>query len=173
LAAFIDLSNLSWWPLANVKAVSMWAAQGSTDKLYFGRRDAARVGELSSIFMPSSTVKNDGDGTAVTSVFESPYYEGPFGAKVLKKLYVDHELTDFASDNPTATIGYVKTPEATSYTTLSTGLVESTTKTTTKAVVGGKVDGFAIKIARASAGDFKLYGVEAEIESVESSRRAA
>lgn len=173
LAAFIDLNNLSWWPLTNVKANAFWSAQGSTDKLYFGRRDAARVGEVSSIFMPSSTVKNDGDGTAVTSVFESPYYEGPFGAKTLKKIYVDHQLTDYGTDNPTATIGYITSPEASSYTTLATGLAESTSKTTTKAVVGGAVDGFAVKIARANAGDFLLYGLEAEIQARETSRRAA
>ena len=173
LAAFIDVNRLAWWPLTNVKAVSMWAAQGSTDKLYFGRRDAARVGELSSIFMPSSTVKNDGDGTAVASTFESPYYEGAFGAKTLKKIYIDHELTDYGSDDPTAALSYITTPEATSYTALTTGLVESLTKTTTKATVGGAVDGFAVKIARAAAGDFKLYGIEAEIESRETSTRAA
>jgi hypothetical protein len=173
LAAFIDLDRLSWWPLTNLKAVAMWAAQGATDKLYFGRRDAARVGELSSIFMPASGVKNDGDGTAVTATFESPYYEGKFGAKTVKKVYVDHELTDYGSDDPTATIGYISTPEDLTYTTLSTGLSESTTKTTTKATIGGAHDGIAFKITRSGAGDFKLYGLEAEIDAREASRRAA
>lgn len=173
LAAFIDVNRLTWWPLTNLKATSMWAAAGATDELYFGRRDAARVGKLSTIFMPSSSVKNDADGTAVTAVFESPYYEGKFGKKRLKKLYVDHQLTDYASDNPTAALSYIVSPESTSYTALSTGLVESTSKTTTKAPVNIGADGFAFKITRSGAGDFLLYGLEAEVYAEEGSKRAA
>lgn len=172
LAAFIDLDALAWWPLTNLKANAFWPAQGSTDKLYFGRRDAARVGEVSSIFMPSSAVKNDGDGTPVAATFESAYYEGAFGSKTLKSVYVDNQLTDYATDNPTAAIGYIKTPEATSYTALSTVIGESAAKTTTKATVGGQVDGFALELVRANAGDFLLYGIEAEIAAREPSRRA-
>lgn len=173
LAAFIDFDRRAWWPLTNVDSISYWAAQGSVDELYFGRRGAAYVGKLASIFMPASGVKNDGDGTAVAATFESPYYEGAFGKKRWKALYVDHELTDYASDNPTAALSYIKTPEATSYTPLSTGLSESTTKTTTKSPLNFGSDGLAVKIARSGAGDFKLYGIEAEVYGEEPSKRAA
>lgn len=173
LAAMIDLDRLSWWPLTNIDACSMWPAQGVTDELYFGRRGAARVGALSSIFLPSSTVKNDGDGTAVAGTVELPYYEGDFGAKRWKTLYIDHELTDYGSDNPTATIGVIKTPELTVYTSLTDGLAESTSMTTTKADLCFRADGLGVKLTRANAGDFKLYGIEAEVSREETSRRAA
>lgn len=172
-AGYIDIDRLAWWRLSNVDARCMWSAQGTSDELYFGRRSAARVGKLSSIFMPAAAVKADADAVAVTSSFESAYYEGEFGAKTLRSIYIDHELTDYASDNPTAALSYIKTPEATSYTALSTGLSESTTKTTTKSRVGGAVDGFAVKLTRSGNGDFKLYGIEAEIAEREKSRRAA
>lgn len=173
LGAFVDIDRAAWWPLTNIDAACWFAAQGTTDKLYFGRRGAARVGEISSIFMPSATVKNDGDGTAVTSVLETPYYEGEFGKKRFRQLYVDFELKDWAADDPTAALSYITTPEATSYTTLSTSLAESTTKTTTRALLGFGADGIAFKIARAHAGDFKLYGVEADVYAEEASKRAA
>lgn len=173
LAAMIDLDRLAWWPLTNIDAVSMWPAQGVTDELYFGRRGAARVGAMSSIFMPSSSVKNDADGTAVTGTVELPYYEGDFGAKRWKTLYVDHQLTDYGSDNPTCTVGIIKTPELTSYTNLSTSVSESATKTTAKLPLGFRADGLGLKISRSNAGDFKLYGIEAEAWNEEPSRRAA
>jgi hypothetical protein len=170
---WISLDPLGCWRLSNIDARSMWVAQGTVDKLYFGRRGAAKLGEVSSMFMPSSSAKNDGNGTAVASVFESPYYEGGFGAKSFRQLYVDHELTDYATDNPTAAVSYITTPEATSYTALSVGLTESTTKTTYRQPLNLLADGIAVKITRSGAGDFKLYGIEAEVEAVEKSRRAA
>lgn len=170
---WINLEPLGCWRLSNIDARSMWVAQGTVDKLYFGRRGAAKLGEASSMFMPSSTVKNDGNGTAVASVFESAFYEGQFGAKSFRQLYVDHELTDYATDDPTATVSYITTPEATSYTALSTGLVESTTKTTYRQPLNVFADGLAVKLTRANAGDFKLYGLEAEVDAAERGRRAA
>lgn len=172
-AAMIDMRRESWWRLSNVDARAMWGAEGAADELYFGRRGAARVGKLSPIFMPSSTVKNDGDGDAVAAVFESPFYEGKQGEKGWRRLYVGMELTDYASDNPTVAVSYVKTPEETSYTALTGSLAESTTRTTRKKDLGFAADGVAFKLTRANAGDFLLYSLEAEVQAREASRRAA
>jgi hypothetical protein len=176
--AFVDcfwvcLDPLSFWRHSNIDARTMWQAQGTVDRLYFGRRGAARVGELSTIFMPSATVRNDGNGTAVASTFESAFYQGDEGGKSFKRLYVDYELTDYGTDDPDATIGYITTPEDTTYTTISDSLAESSTKTTRQEPLNLAADGVAIKIARANAGDFKLYALEGEVQPWERSRRAA
>lgn len=174
LAARIDIANRAWWPLTNVDARSMWEAQATSDKLYFGRRGAARVGDLSPIYMPASGVKNDGDGDAVVSIVETPFYEGKdLSALRLKKLYLVHKLTDYASDDPTVATSYITTPDATSYTSISGSSAESSTRTTKKISVGKKTDGIAFKFTRANAGDWLLYGLEAELHPLEGSRRAS
>src|SRR3990167_3378630 len=59
--AIIDLRGPAWWPITNFDFTSMWSMQGATDELYAGRRGAARVASLSSIFIPAIGVKNDRD----------------------------------------------------------------------------------------------------------------
>lgn len=169
--ARIDINARAWWPITNIDARSLWSAEATVDELYFGRRGAARVGKLSTIFSPSATVKNDGDGDAVTAVIESPYYEGEMGQKSWKKIYATYELTDHASDGPTAAVSYIRTPEETSYTALSGSLTEGTTRATTKLTAGFPADGLALKIQRSNAGDFLFYGFEAEAHPREQSRR--
>jgi hypothetical protein len=173
-AARVDIANRAWWPLTNVDARCMWEAQAISDELYFGRRGAARVGSLSSIYMPSSTVKNDGDGDAVAAVVETPFYENKQPSALrFKKVYLRHELTDYASDDPTVSLSYIKTPEETAYTSVTGAIGESTTRTTTKKSIDTKGDGIALKLTRANAGDFLLYGIEAELHDMEGSRRAS
>jgi hypothetical protein len=96
--------------MSNVDARSMWVAQGTVDKLYFGRRGAAKLGELSSIFMPSDGGPQRRRRRPRRVVFESAYYEGGFGAKTFKRLYVDYELTDYGTDDPRGTISYITPP---------------------------------------------------------------
>ena len=174
LAARIDIGRRAWWPLTNVDARSMWKAEGTADELYFGRRGAARVGKLSTIYRPDdSTYKNDGDGDAVAAVIETPYYEGDGAEKGWIRLYVSYEITDHATDNPTAALSYIKTTEETSYTAITGSLSESSTRTTKRKDLGFPADGIAFKITRANAGDFLLYGLAAEVQGREKSRRAA
>jgi hypothetical protein len=170
VGAMIDLRRLAWWPVTNIKARSMYGAQAAADELYFGNRDTDRVSKLSTVFMPSSTVKNDGDGTAVTGLVETPFYRGPLGGKGWRRLRLTHFLRDYATDNPTVTGGYAKTPEATSYTALSTTFAENTAEAGAWAALGFGSSGVAFQFTRANAGDWQIAGIEADVNAREGSR---
>lgn len=170
-AGMIDLRRLTWWRQSNLDAVAFWRASATSEELYFGRRGAARVGKLSSVFSPTATVKNDGDGDAVAGVLETPYFRGRGGGKKgLKRVYVMHELVDYASDNPSVTVSYVKTPEETSYTAITGALGENTAEDRPKKNLGISSRGIAFKLARANAGDWRLNGLELEASAMEGSR---
>jgi hypothetical protein len=169
-AGMIDLDRQSWLRLSNVDARAMWPGQAQTDKLYFGRRGAARVGELSSIFQPLAAVKNDGDGDAVAPVLETPFYEGKKGDKAFRQLWLEYELTDYASDNPTLTVSYIKKVEGTSYTTLSGTAAESSASRFARWPLGFGAGGVAFKVQKANAGDVKLWALLADVHAREQSR---
>lgn len=167
--AMIDLRRFAWWPTTNIDARSMWVGQGAADELYFGRRSAARVGKLSSVFMPASGVKNDADGTAVTGLVESPFYRGRSAQKGWRRLFVTQYLRDYATDNPTVAVSYLTTPEATSYTSLGT-FSENTAEGRQHLSMGFSSSGVALKLARANAGDWQLNALEADVHAREGSR---
>ena len=171
-AGMIDLDRLSWLGLTNVDARCMWTAEATADKLYFGRRGAARVGDLSTIFIPSSTVKNDGDGDAVLPVLEGSFSEGQKGMKAWTSLTVGAQVTDYASDNPTLSFAVTKTPEGTaSYANLTGTFGENTKRTYKSFPLGFESEGIGYKITKANAGDVRLWSVEAKVHAKEPSRR--
>ena len=169
-AAVIDLRGQTWWPMTNFDFISAWVRQGSVDELYMGRRGAARVASMSSIFNPVIGVKNDGNGTAVTATVETPYYHGKTGDKGWRRLFATHYLQDYATDNPTVAVSYIKTPEATSYTALSGSLAENTAEDRKPLALGFGSDGVAFKFARAGAGDWRLSSIDADVGPREGSR---
>ena len=168
--AIIDLRGPAWWPITNFDFTSMWSMQGATDELYAGRRGAARVASLSSIFIPAIGVKNDGDGDAVAGTVETRYYRGRPGSKTWRRLFVTHFLKDYATDNPTVAISYIKTPEAgEAYTSLSS-LSELSAEDRVAAALRFSSDGVAFKLARSNAGDWRVSSLEADVHLRESSR---
>lgn len=169
-AAAIDMRGQAWWPLTNIDARAMWAKQGSVDELYFGRRGAARVGAFASIFMPSASVKNDGDGDAVAGTWETPFYRGKPGEKGWRRVFLTHYLEDYAADNPTVAASYVKTPEKTTYTSLTGTLAELAAENRKALALGFASDGVAFKFARANAGDWRISSLEADVNMREQSR---
>ncbi len=170
VGAMIDLRRLAWWPVTNIKARSMYATQAAADELYFGNRDTDRVSKLSTVFMPTSTVKNDGDGTAVTGMFETPFYRGKLGGKGWRRLRLTHFLRDYASDNPTVAASYVKTPENTSYTSITGTLAENAAEAGAWMPLGFGSSGAGFKFDRANAGDWQIAGLDADVHAREGSR---
>ncbi len=172
----VDLRDYSWVQITNLDATSFWGgiAPGQRNEdLFFGRRGAAFVGGLDAIFeaVGASANKNDGDGTAVASEIETPFYElGRPGIKTIKGIYVGHSLTDFGTDNPTAAVSYIETPEDTAYTSLGS-LSETSSYDRARLQLGGRFWGIGLKIARANAGDFQLHDISAEVGFQEESKR--
>ena len=73
-----NVPRRAWWRLTNIKAQMFAQAVGSADELYYADGGAARVTKLSGIFSPSSSNKNDADGTAVAPTLTSrTFAEGP------------------------------------------------------------------------------------------------
>jgi len=173
-AFLVDLNTYAWSRLSNLKATSFWDGQyGVGDDTFFGRRNADYVARLATIFdVGDSTYKNDGDGTAVAAVLETPFYElGRPGIKIVKALHVGYQLDDFATDNPTLAVSYVTSPESTSYTALSTLAETSGVYDRQRVPVGGRMYGIGLKFARANAGDLLGYDLGAEVNQQEESKR--
>lgn len=117
----VSLLNQTIWRFTNLHGSGFVNAQsGQQEKLYMGMNNAGRVAELSSLWNPSSTVKQDGDGTNPTPIVETGMYRGfdrlhrrwieSMGKQKWRWAYVDYDLRDSAADNPTMTLSYCKSP---------------------------------------------------------------
>ncbi len=184
-----DLRGRSFFRLSNMNIHDYAVGTGSAfQQFYAANAGSTRVIRLTDIFSPAAANKNDGDGTAVLPVVEYPTRRGFLrimrrwvptnGLTHWKRFYLTYDLRDAATDNPTLQIGYVETPEASSYTTLADTLGESTAQDRGPFDFGpvgernGKiVDGLGLKITQtAASSDTRIYGLEGEYEAVESSR---
>lgn len=170
--AKIDLQRYAWVNLTNIEAVSMWrtTSLSGSELLFFGNRDTDRVSELSTIFTPSATYKNDGDGTAVAKMIETGFYEFGPGIDSLKAVYLNYDLRDAASDDPTYAVSYITSPESTSYTAIAT-LAETTARTRSRMRVGKSALGFGFKILQANASsDARIWSLDLQGHAREPSR---
>jgi hypothetical protein len=172
----VDLQSYVWTRHSNIDAVCLWAGlQNQADELYWGRRGAARVSTIDSIFLKvgDSAYKADGDGDSVLPVMETAFYEfRKPGLKRIKACYPGFEITDYAADNPFSTVSYILTPEETSYTALADTLTEVATYRRDRLVVGRQAPGIALKFTRTAAGDFLLYDIGYDFHALEPSRLA-
>lgn len=164
---FVKLTNLA----ATMLVASPTGILDTPPKLVFSERAALRVSDATTMWTPSATYKNDGDGTAVTPVIELPHYMGKPGKKRWKNLYVKHHMTDAASDNPTLTIAYSTDLASSSYTSLSPVLAETSGVTRIRLPIGVMSEGVSLKITQANASAVtQLYGIEADMQAVEAGR---
>lgn len=177
-AFMFDLKSSRAWRVSNFKFVGYAHAVGVTgEELYAASRAAPRVHSLTSIFAPAAGVKNDADGTAVTEVLESAFYTGKqAGRKDWRCLYFSFDKRDAASDNPTASISYMRNPED-GYTALGTLAETSNLSDPSRLWLGGSTgqglsaSGIAFKWQGNNASsDTRLYRVEAEVAEREAGR---
>jgi hypothetical protein len=172
----VDLQSYAWTRLGNIDATSFWdGSLGVADETFFGRREAAFVGRMDSIFseVGVSGFKADADGTAVAGEIETPFYDlGRPGIKTVKALHLGYALSDYGSDNPDFAVSYVATPDATSYTSLGT-MAEAAVYERRRLQLGGRFWGLGLKMARSGAGDFQLFDISAEVNYQEESKRIA
>lgn len=175
LCGMLDVKRRRYVKLTNLKATMICSTPvGILDvppKLLFAERGALRVSNATTMWTPSATYKNDGDGTAVTPVVELPHYYGKPGKKRWKHLYVKYHMTDAATDNPTLTAAYTTDLESSSYTNISPTLAETSAATRARVPVRVAAEGVSLKLTQANAsGVTHLFGIEADMDAMEPGR---
>lgn len=161
-SGMIDLTRYTWMRLKNIDSVFFFE-RPYPEELFFGRRGAARVAQLSDIFNPTSSNESDADGTAVLPVLETAYFEGQPGTKTMKNLFVGYDIRDSGSNDPTLEVSYIDSPEETSYTALTPELAETTEYTRRVLNLDFPAKGIALKVEQtAPSSDTRLYAIEAE-----------
>ena len=172
------IQSRRWFRMSNTKALSFgrkMAADG--EELYFGDSTEPRVNSMSSCFNPTSTVKNDADGTAVAPILETPYYDLAESKSTVRKVFVNYDLRDAASDNPVLTLSTILSPELTSYTDVvgqsgsAYTLAETTERTRVRRLLRKATFGLGLKLAQSNASaTTRLYSLAAEAHGREDSR---
>ena len=170
-ALMFNLDNYSAVRVSNLPATCFASGQEIAEELWFGLRDEARLGRFSTVFNPGATVKNDADGTPVQPILETAMYGvNPAGLKSWKFVYVQCDLRDAATDNPTFTVSYAKNPYD-SYTTLTPVIAETTDRGRHRIPLRFPSDGVGLKIAQTNAAaTSRLYGLQADVHAREQSR---
>ena len=159
-----DVSRRVWTRLTNVKSMMFATATGGTPELYYADRATNRVTTIGSSLVPSSTVKNDADGTAVVLTAELR----PFGNGTVLKRFgharVTYDMRDASSDNPTLAVSYAEDVTAPSFTAVAESPLAETSDVTRKRVsVNTEAQQITIKVAQSNASSLtRLYAVEIE-----------
>lgn len=163
LSLLCDLQRQEWYQATNLTA-SMYAFRpGSaalTQELFFGLRDERRVAKAASLWTPAT---EDADGTDILPVWESRYYDLKLEqAKRVREAHFKYDLRS-SGGSPTFSVGFITSPEETSYTTSSKTLAKTTAMKRAPVDIRRKVLGVALKLTQtAVSDDTKLYGVELE-----------
>ncbi|HEY5990917.1 MAG TPA: hypothetical protein VIV12_31655, partial [Streptosporangiaceae bacterium] len=170
-AFMFNLEGYTAVRLANMTAIAFANATQIAEELWFGLRDELRLGKFSTVFTPSAAYKNDGDGTAVVPVLETPLYgANPPAQKSWRFAYVEYDCRDAATDNPVLTVSYAKNP-GDAYTALSPTLAETTNRGRKRISLRFQSDGLAFKTAQSNASSVtRIYAVQADVHAREQSR---
>jgi hypothetical protein len=165
-----NLATGAMWRFSNFHAnTGLQVATGGAEECYIGLANAGRVGKISSCWNPTSSVKQDADGTTTTPTFETMAHQGwdrlhrrwiaSDGQQRWKYVYCRYNLTDYASDSPTLTISYANTPDSSSYTAISSTLAATTQTTRVRRQIstGNKANALSLKVTQTNPGDLKLF----------------
>ena len=159
--------------VSNLKSMAFAKAGAAGQELYAGSRVTPRIMQLSTMWTPSATYKNDGDGTAVTGIWETPFFDTQkIGTQRWTDAYLDYDLRDAASDIPTFTVAYCTSPETgAAYTTLSPTYPATTMRETKRSPIHRKSRGLGFKVTRSNASALaRVYGIGARVYGREGSR---
>lgn len=179
-----DLVRHCWWRFSNFKMRGAAQVHTNPEELYISA--GARVAKVSACWTPASSNKADADGTNVLPVLESSTHRGFMrfhrrwltsqALQTWRSLYLDYDLRDAATDDPTLTVAVNDTPEASSYTTITGGagqspnFVETTAEKRMRILANHPSNGLAYKLTQNNpSSDTRLYAVEAEYAGREAS----
>lgn len=158
------LPRKCWMRASNIACQMYAPASTGADKLYGATISGApgnRIVELSGLLTPTSSNKNDANGTAVAPSIEFRMFGQGVGEKAYGDGHVTYDMRDAASDNPTLAVKVSTGIEAdTAYSTVAT-LAETTVSTRKVFSVSKDAQAVNIKIDQANASSkTELYAVE-------------
>lgn len=163
-----DLARIAWWRLTNIKAMAYARFSGTAqaDELFYANASSARVITLSGCFSPSSSNKNDADGTAVTPMLETRPVDAGMTLKSYGLARVSYDMRDAASDNPTLAVQYAAGAEAPSYSTVAESpLAETSNMIKKKVTVNQVAQALSFKLTQTNASaKTEVYGLEVETQ---------
>jgi hypothetical protein len=140
-------------------------------KIIMGERATNRIADLTSMWTPGASYKNDGDSAAVTWSMETPFFLGRRGLKRQKRLWTSYAMSDASSDNPILTVSYTEDLAQGAYTSLGT-LAETDVWKAVPLRINMRSEGFALRVAQSNASSStKLFSFEVEQMPMEMSRR--
>lgn len=159
--------------VSNLQSMAFAKAGAAGQELYAGSRATPRIMQLSTMWTPSATYKNDGDGTAVTGTWETPFYDTQrLGTQRWTDCYLDYDLRDAGTDAPTFTVSYCTSPESgAAYTALSPTYAATTMREARRRQIHRKSRGMGFKVTRTNAAAVaRVYGIGSRVMSREGSR---
>jgi hypothetical protein len=167
----INLDTYAMWRISNLTGACFASAVQIQEELWFGLRDEAKLATFSTVFSPAAAYKQDGDGTDIEPVLETPIYgTDPSGVKTFRSLYLGYDCRDAASDDPILTVSYLTDLDG-SYTAMSPTFAETTARDTAKAPVDIANDGIAFKVAQTNSSSLtRLFSLDANAHARERSR---
>jgi len=184
-----SLQNRTAWRFSNLHGSTFANVQvGQLEKCYMGQWNAGRVAELSSLWSPSASVKQDGDGANPSPIIETGSFRGfdrlhrrwieSMGLQKWRYAYLDYDLRDAASDNPTISLSYATTPGG-AYTSVVGGSIPETTdygrarRSIHNATVGAATRSNMMEFKLAVNGPYssaKLYTLEGTFDPIDIGR---
>ena len=180
----VNLNDRTMWRFSNLHGGAFLnLTTGTSEKLYMAQWNAGRVAELSSLWSPSSSVKQDADGTNPAPIVETGMFRGfdrlhrrwieSMGKQKWRYCYADYDLRDSASDNPTMTLSYCTSP-AGAYTATDRTLAATTSVTRIRRSLsptqGGATHSQMLGLKMAVNGPYasaNLYTLEGAFEPIE------
>jgi len=172
-----DLTTRSWFRITNVFTMAFAASTAAAEELYFGLRDEPRLASGSSMWDPKASNKNDADGHVIMPILETAFT--PLGPETrLRNVFLGHLLKDVTdenpallSDNPSLTVGFVTSPEDTSYESLNPSIYHAPHYRRSKIPVRRRANGFGFRVAQEGpSADTRLFGFELEGYPLEQTR---
>lgn len=130
-----------------------------------------RVAAFSGMWSASSANKQDGDGTDVLPVIETPYYRlSATQAKRVRAARVDMDI-EAASGTPYIQPSFITNPTDTSYTDAPETLTETTTERRRRFSIRRKTYGVAFKLTQVGASDrTSIHSIDIEGHQMDEAR---
>lgn len=147
-----NVPKRAWWRNTNMAAAMYASAADANDELYYADRSTNRVVQMSGIFAPAASNKNDANGTAVAPSIEFRAIGDSTSVKSFGFGRVTYTMTDAASDNPTMAVTVKTGVDAdTSSTPTGSPLPETTIKSRARFTIGKNAQAVTIALAQTGA----------------------